>query len=82
MSYAIDVVLVNEGELDSPSFTELASFLKPVADQLELNKEICIKIVETEESQYLNNAYRGKDKPTNVLSFPSEIPENFVEIFF
>ena len=78
MSYAIDVVLVNEGDLDSPSFSKLAAFLQPVADHLKLNKEICIKIVDAEESQYLNKVYRGKDKPTNVLSFPSEFPD-FVE---
>src|SRR5690606_12322097 len=27
-----------------------------------------------EESQALNLLYRGKDKPTNVLSFPCELP--------
>ena len=28
-----------------------------------------------EESHQLNLQYREKDKPTNVLSFPSDIPE-------
>ena len=28
-----------------------------------------------EESQQLNSQYRQKDKPTNVLSFPFEVPE-------
>ena len=78
MSYGIDVILVNEDDLSSPSFDEFATFLQPVANHLKLNKEICIKIVTKEESQFLNNTYRQKDKPTNVLSFPSEIPE-FVE---
>jgi probable rRNA maturation factor len=36
--------------------------------------EICIRIVEPAESQELNSTYRGKDKPTNVLSFPFEAP--------
>ena len=36
--------------------------------------EICIRIVEPDESQTLNNSYRGKDAPTNVLSFPFEAP--------
>ncbi|WP_154223716.1 rRNA maturation RNase YbeY [Marinicella rhabdoformis] len=75
MSYAIDVILMNEDDLSSPSFDEFAAFLQPVANYLELNKEICIKIVSAEESQFLNNTYRQKDKPTNVLSFPSEIPD-------
>ena len=36
--------------------------------------ELCIRIVTPEESQELNHDYRGKDKPTNVLSFPFEAP--------
>jgi probable rRNA maturation factor len=33
-----------------------------------------IRIVGERESRYLNATYRGKDKPTNVLSFPAEDP--------
>lgn len=36
--------------------------------------ELSIRIVELAESQQLNHDYRGKDKPTNVLSFPFENP--------
>lgn len=36
--------------------------------------EVTIRIVEPDESQALNANYRGKDKPTNVLSFPFEQP--------
>ncbi|MEH6650211.1 MAG: rRNA maturation RNase YbeY [Motiliproteus sp.] len=36
--------------------------------------ELCIRIVDDGESRQLNNDYRGKDKPTNVLSFPFEAP--------
>lgn len=31
---------------------------------------LTIRIVGAAESRYLNRTYRGKDKPTNVLSFP------------
>ncbi|PKI16950.1 rRNA maturation RNase YbeY [Colwellia sp. 12G3] len=37
--------------------------------------ELTIRLVNNEESQQLNNQYRGKDKPTNVLSFPFEVPD-------
>lgn len=33
---------------------------------------LCIRIVGTQESRVLNRTWRGKDKPTNVLSFPYE----------
>ncbi len=36
--------------------------------------EITVRIVDSESIQQLNNRYRHKDKPTNVLSFPFEIP--------
>ena len=31
---------------------------------------VTMRFVDAEESQHLNGTYRGKDKPTNVLSFP------------
>lgn len=37
--------------------------------------ELSIRLVDEEESQTLNRDYRGKDKPTNVLSFPADLPE-------
>lgn len=39
------------------------------------NFEITIRIVESIESQQLNHLYRDKNQPTNVLSFPFEVPE-------
>ncbi|AYA03672.1 rRNA maturation RNase YbeY [Acinetobacter sp. WCHAc010034] len=37
--------------------------------------EIGIACVGNDESHKLNLEYRGKDKPTNVLSFPGDVPE-------
>ncbi len=37
--------------------------------------ELTIRLVNSQESQQLNKQYRQKDKPTNVLSFPFEVPE-------
>jgi probable rRNA maturation factor len=36
--------------------------------------DISIRVVDEEESRTLNREYRSKDKPTNVLSFPAELP--------
>ena len=41
--------------------------------------QVGIRIVDETESQSLNREYRGKDKPTNVLSFPMELPEEIEE---
>lgn len=37
--------------------------------------ELTIRLVDSNESQELNNQYRHKNAPTNVLSFPFEVPE-------
>lgn len=72
-------------ELDIQIATEQANL--PNADDFQLwadkaltgrkeDAELTIRIVDVEESQTLNHQYRDKDKPTNVLSFPFEAPEN------
>lgn len=37
-------------------------------------RELTVRVVGPAESRALNRRYRGKDKPTNVLSFPSDAP--------
>jgi probable rRNA maturation factor len=46
-------------------------------DLLSLNFaiELSVKLSDNAEVQSLNKAYRGKDKPTNVLSFPQIQPD-------
>ncbi len=41
--------------------------------------EIAIRIVGLDESQSLNHEYRDKNRPTNVLSFPFELPPGLPE---
>ena len=36
--------------------------------------ELTIRLIAADEMQLLNHQYRQQNKPTNVLSFPSEIP--------
>ncbi len=74
----ISLELINEDDLKAPDSTDFQQWLNLVAKNLQVQGEVCIKIIGKEESQTLNHTYRNKDKPTNVLSFPSEIPD-FVE---
>lgn len=36
--------------------------------------EVCLRIVDEAEMAQLNHSYRGKAGPTNVLSFPADLP--------
>ncbi len=38
------------------------------------DQSLCIRVVDEDEGRALNRDYRGKDRPTNVLSFPFEAP--------
>lgn len=40
---------------------------------------VCIVLVDEDESRALNTQYRGQRKPTNVLSFPMQLPEQIGE---
>ncbi len=37
--------------------------------------DLAVRIVDTKEGRALNRHYRGKDHPTNVLSFPADMAE-------
>ncbi len=43
------------------------------ASEIEEVLELVIRVVDANESQELNKTFRGKDYPTNVLSFPADI---------
>ncbi|GAA4861987.1 rRNA maturation RNase YbeY [Luteimonas vadosa] len=54
------------------------SFRKWVAAALDgriREADLAIRLVDAKEGRALNRHYRGKDAPTNVLSFPADIAE-------
>nr|WP_232380356.1 rRNA maturation RNase YbeY [Alteromonas macleodii] len=58
-----------------PSQTALTQWANAVLQAEGLSEqEVTIRFTGETESQQLNYEYRGKDKPTNVLSFPFEAP--------
>jgi probable rRNA maturation factor len=60
---------------DSPSDDQFQHWVNTALDHINEDVELTIRLVDIEESQQLNNQYCGKDKPTNVLSFPFEVPD-------
>lgn len=57
-----------------PSSRLLRQWAKAVLNTRKPDAEVHLRIVDECEMQALNREYRGKDMPTNVLSFPAELP--------
>lgn len=70
----LDLQIASEETENLPSETQIMQWLDVILPQFMDQAEITIRIVDQAESQQLNNTYRHKDKPTNVLSFPFESP--------
>jgi len=75
MSNIVDLQIAHNKE-KLPSLAQLQSWVDNAISAVTANTyELTIRIVGLDESQQLNHQYRDKDKPTNVLSFPFEVPE-------
>lgn len=74
MSFDCDIQFEVEGNL--PSESDFQRWVEAALSEFRDEGEICIRVVSSEESQELNHTYRDKDKPTNVLSFPFDVPED------
>ena len=57
-----------------PDTGQLRAWAARALQQQAAAAELVIRVVDEAEITALNRAYRGKDGPTNVLSFPSELP--------
>ncbi|EGN76396.1 metalloprotein, YbeY/UPF0054 family [Idiomarina sp. A28L] len=80
MNFHIDIQRAVETP-ELPSDTDIVSWASAVLSQHDLTEaEMTIRITNAKEVQALNREYRGKDKPTNVLSFPfgDELPDEVV----
>lgn len=74
MSAIVDLQVASDAA-NLPSADDFQRWLDAVLAHQQLPEhELTVRIVDSQESQELNHTYRGKDKPTNVLSFPFEAP--------
>lgn len=71
---------------EAPSLVLKRAYVKKVIEttlrhiETQSHCEVGIACVDISESHKLNLEYRGKDKPTNVLSFPSELPDEMAAV--
>jgi probable rRNA maturation factor len=56
----------------SPPAGELSAWAHAALGRRARGAELALRVVGTTESRRLNAHYRGKDAPTNVLSFPAQ----------
>ncbi|MCO4838274.1 MAG: rRNA maturation RNase YbeY [Oceanospirillaceae bacterium] len=70
----IDLQVASQSE-HLPTLAQLEEWSQLAIQSPDAEAEITIRIVDDAESHELNLQYRGKDKPTNVLSFAFEQPQ-------
>jgi probable rRNA maturation factor len=58
----------------APSAKDIAAWASAALGRKASGRELAVRVVGAAESRKLNAHYRGKDKPTNVLSFPAAMP--------
>ncbi|HHE9443411.1 TPA: rRNA maturation RNase YbeY [Haemophilus influenzae] len=74
-SILVDLQIATENIEGLPTEEQIVQWataaVRPEGDEVEMT----VRIVDEAESHELNLTYRGKDRPTNVLSFPFECPD-------
>lgn len=62
------------GDFETSTITKAWTALCAELKHPSLDHAVCIRLCSAAESRLLNAEYRGKDKPTNVLSFTADLP--------
>lgn len=70
----LDLQLACASSEGLPSEEQFHHWLAAAVTPFQAVSEVTIRLVDEAESHELNHTWRGKDKPTNVLSFPFEAP--------
>lgn len=77
MSYYIDIQNASDAPLPV-SEANITKYAEMALTSRCTDGELTIRLVDTDEMVYLNETFRKKTGPTNVLSFPSSLPEGVV----
>jgi probable rRNA maturation factor len=74
MNAELTVDIDNVDDLPAPCAQDFERWVAAALQDRRRDTELSIRIVNSAESRSLNYQYRGKEKPTNVLSFPTDFP--------
>ncbi|GGB33363.1 endoribonuclease YbeY [Oceanisphaera marina] len=74
MTLWLDLQIACDEAPGLPDEQQLESWLIATLGKERDETELTVRLVDEAESRELNRDYRGKDKSTNVLSFPFEAP--------
>lgn len=72
MSVDVDLQVATDAP-DLPTGEQLTRWVEPALEDI-ANVELTVRLVDREESAALNQRFRSKPGPTNVLSFPADLP--------
>jgi probable rRNA maturation factor len=68
----IQIIYQSEGQ---PEPEQIQRWVDAALEGYQPDTEIVVRIVDEQESAELNEQYRHKPGPTNILSFPVEVPD-------
>lgn len=74
-SVLVDLQIATENIEGLPTEEQIVQWATDAVQPEDNEVEMTVRIVDEAESHELNLTYRGKDRPTNVLSFPFECPD-------
>ena len=74
----LDLQLASNGH--HPAEADFRRWCELALRQRSGDSELTIRLVDEDEGRELNRTWRHKDYATNVLSFPADVPDEFLDI--
>lgn len=74
----LDLQLASNGQ--HPAEADFRRWCELALRQRSGDSELTIRLVDEDEGRELNRIWRHKDYATNVLSFPADVPDEFLDI--
>lgn len=76
----LELDLQHASQAATPAEADLRRWCELALRQRTADSELTIRLVDEDEGRALNSTWRRKDYATNVLSFPADVPDEFLDI--